>query len=165
MWMAVDTSYPVSDAYTQALETYHKVLPVWWYLVGTAAAAAVLYVALLIDLTFREIKEQGCGKESLRLADRVPTEVFLLLETVGMAAVVYSARYALQLQQELRIGSSEIIWSSVLLSGAGSFLLLSLFYSIVRRSKAGELWRNSVLHFLCKGIGQAGGRFLRILFP
>lgn len=161
VWMAVDTSYPVSDAYTQALETYHKVLPVWWYLVGTAVAAAVLYVALLIYLTLRQIKEQGCGKESLRLVDRVPTEVFLLLEAVGMAAVVYSARYALQLQQELRIGSSEIIWSSVLLSGAGSFLLLSLFYSIVRRSKAGELWRNSVLHFLCKGIGKAGGRFLR----
>ena len=161
VWMAVDTTYPVSDAYTQALETYHKVLPVWWYLVGTAVVALILYGVLLIYLTIKQVREQGYGKESLGMTDRMPTEIFLLIEAGGMAAVVSGARYTLQLQQELRIGSHQIIWCSVLLAGIASFLVLSLFYGLVRRGKAGELWKNSILRFLCKGIGKTGTRFFQ----
>lgn len=163
LWMGVDTTYSVSDAYTQAVDTYHNVLPVWWYLVGTAGAASVLYMILLVYLTVRQIKEQGCGREALHLVDRIPTEIFVFLESVGMFVIILGARYITDMEVELRIGNQEIIWLSVLMAGVSSFVLMSFYYGMVRRLKAGVLWQGSLIRYIGKTIVAAGGRLLRWL--
>lgn len=154
VWIGVDTSYPVEDAFTQGETGYQNFLPYFWQWLAAACVAALIYLMLLVYHT----KETGkCRQEdntvSIQLTelDRVPTEAalilgLLILGTACAEVIQLVSWYGWRGQSEWNLyGVNEI---SAFLAVA-VFLLdvvsMFFFYSLVRRIKAGTLWSNSLL--------------------
>jgi len=156
VWMGVDTSYPVSDVYTQAVATYNKVLPVWWILVGVSAAGLVGYLVLLVIVTIRQGRDGETEGVCLKRIDRIPTELMLLLCLFCQAGVWFAVSVVKKLMPGLFIGDNQIIAISTALTVFTSVVFLLAFYSMVRRIKAKTLWQNSLIRSFGKG-------FMRLL--
>ncbi len=162
LWVGVDTDYPVKDSFTQGAAGFHNYMPVLWQWVIAAFAAGVLYLILLCALTVtagRDVDTEG--KPCIRLTgfDHVPTEAALLIGC-GVAVLIVWILIVVTELANVDISSlyfdGETVyeyWFKVLLF-VGIFIADAIFtfffYSLVRRIKAGELWKNSFLRRLVK---------------
>lgn len=166
IWINVDTTYPVDDAFRQGARGFGSYIPNFWQWVITAMGACVLYLILLFYLTAvtgRDIDEEGRTYIRLQPFDKVPTEAALLIAFgVGILAV-----WVLIVAAELTGGFNLATlsfetgeglkkeWVKVALA-AGVFVTdavaMLFFYSLVRRIKARTLWKNS---FLCRFMHRA----------
>lgn len=161
IWIAVDTSYPVSDAFTQGAAGFRNYLPYFWQWVCVAVVSGALYLFLLIYLTLRtgkDIDEEGKPYIRLTAFDKVPTEAGALIG-FGVAVLMI---WVLVIVTELfsmditSLYSNEMVYQNWF----KLFLLISIFladtvftfffYSLVRRIKAKQLWKNSFLYRLIR---------------
>lgn len=159
IWIGVDPSYPVFDAFVEGKTAFQNYLPYFWQCVAVAAAAGVIYLILLIYLTAttgRAVDEEGNVYTELDGFDRVPTETALIAGAfcaLIIATVIAAGGF---------IDGFGLIWGDSLLSyedrytlwfkivaGIGVFFIDIVFcffyYSFVRRIKAKTLWKNSFL--------------------
>lgn len=154
IWIAVDTTYPVDDAFSQAAGIYESVHPYAAVLLALEVVCCVIWFVLFLYLSvtagYRRERGESEAVFSLTWFDRIPTEIMLVLAAacVGIIALLYYNFYS-------SLGSSAIAYLSrnredcCLLAGiAGlvvSMLCCSFWYSYIRRCRAKMLWRNSLL--------------------
>lgn len=149
IWIGVDASYPVDDAFTQGKAGFQNYLPYFWQWVTLAVVSIVLYFVLLIymtGVTGREEDEEGNIYILLSGFDSMPTEAALFLGILAASAIVGAAFAA-----DWFIVTSENIYTVWFKIAAGvTALLVSIifcffYYSLVRRIRARILWKNSWL--------------------
>lgn len=156
IWIGVDTSYPAADAFRQGREY----LPNLWMWLVAAIVCGLLYLILFVYQTVmagREYDEEGVKRISLNAFDRIPTEAALLI-AFGVALL---ALWILVVVTELAGCDPTDIeylreavhqdWFVATLLGivfAADMVFTFFFYSLVRRIKARELFKNSYLYRL-----------------
>lgn len=155
IWVGVDASYPVNDAFAQGKAGFQNYLPYFWQWVTLAAASIVLYFVLLIYLTGvtgREQDEEGNRYVLLSGFDSLPTEAGLFLGILSAAAIVgvlYVANGFL-----VNYENVYTVWFKIA-AGFTAMLVDIIFcffyYSLVRRIRAGLLWKNSWLKKIVHG--------------
>lgn len=159
VWIDVDTTYPVADAFKEGAAGFHNYMPYFWQWFTVAIVAGIAYLALLCYLTVvtgRSIDEEGRSYIRLRTFDRVPTEGAVMI-AIGVLILAF---WVLIVVMELTNTSPRDItlladrvmnmqWSMWLML-AGIFVAdtvaMFFFYSLVRRIKARTLWKNSYLY-------------------
>lgn len=180
IWIGVDTSYPAADAFRQGREY----LPNLWMWLVAAIVCGLLYLILFVYQTVmagREYDEEGVKRISLNAFDRIPTEAALLI-AFGVALL---ALWILVVVTELAGCDPTDIeylreavhqdWFVATLLGivfAADMVFTFFFYSLVRRIKARELFKNSYLYRLLLRLKQFawqvydnGGIVLRTWVP
>jgi len=155
IWIAVDTKYPVMDAFTAAKSAFDNLMPFYWYLAaafGVLACISILLFCRIVKYEGRVWQEEAQAFAiALTRSDRVYTEPFILGGLIVVAGWIIgcSAGYLY-----LANSMTELFQSSwmPLLIGIAVFCLdlffMFFFLSLVRRCKAGVLWKNSLLRFL-----------------
>ncbi|WMC92671.1 sensor histidine kinase [Kineothrix sp. MB12-C1] len=152
VWVGVDVSYPASDVYTQGMSGYASYIPYYWQLIGLAAAALLLYLLLFLYLTVvegRERDEEGNLTIRLQKIDLLPTELSVIGTTVLIGGIIIALTYVYDSM------SFEYYYTTWFKVAAGAIVLIcellfaEFYYSMVRRLKADNLWKESLT---CKGI-------------
>lgn len=163
--VGVLADYPASDSFLDAKNTFNHYSPNLWDMVISVSILAVLYLVLLITISFAEgratIDEKGEKYHSLSWQDRIPAEVMLLMLIV-LAGVFYLAANSIW-----NLGGDllHIVDGELLCLIAGCYALLAsvcfhfFYYSFIRRCKASVLLKNTLIS---KGISSAvkGSRYL-----
>ena len=152
----------VQDSFAEAAEGFNKYAPYSGQYLAAVAACIVLYLLLLVVLTIREgvVGKKETGEIILRLhrEDRIPTEI--------MAATFCAVSFGMYwLIAEVVNTTWQIVSENVMiLFAGGSALAVSLvfsffYYSLVRRIKAHNLWKDSLIRrvglFIGNGIRYA----------
>lgn len=157
VWIGVDTSYPVAaDVYIQGQNGYKSYVPYYWQLIGFAGAALFVYLLLFVYLTAmegRERDEEGNVRIRLKRIDYIPTELSILSVIILVGGIIVAMVYVFDSM------SYEYYYASWFKAAAGISVLVceilfSIFYfSMVRRLKADNFWKESLVY---KGI--TGGK-------
>lgn len=168
IWINVDTSYQIDDAFKQGSVGFRTYMPSFWQWIATAVVMSVVYLFLLCYLTIvtgREIDEEGRRSVQLKPFDYVPTEAALMI-AVGFA--ILALWLVIVVVEVTNLNPNDILsaseggivfqqWFRTLLF-LGVFMADSVamffFYSLVRRIKAGTLWKNSYLRKIVRGVGK-----------
>lgn len=149
--IGVKTPYAVKDAFADAKVQYDNYSPYSWKYLAAAILFVIVYIALLAALTFLEGRagKTEDGRVAIRLerGDKLPTEVMAAAVVIAAAlffsAVNYIIDYVLYVP-----GLPENYMLLVIIGIAGlliSLIISFIYYSFVRRIKAGTLWKNSLL--------------------
>lgn len=148
--IGVAKNYDVADAFTQARAGYNQYSPYFGQYLCSALFAMIIYLFLLVVLTLKEgkVKRKDTGEVVFRLKreDTIPTEIMFALALVVVGCLGGAAE---ELMGRVQIWSMLDSAVSLILIGAAALLVSLLFsffyYSLVRRIKAGILWKNSLL--------------------
>lgn len=152
IWIGVDSSYPVSDAFAQGRAGFQNYPPYFWQWSILAVAAAGLYIVLFVYLTTATGKytdEDGNARIRLNGFDKIPTEAALVLAAGSAVLLIGMATYIFDEWRNLF--SYEDVFSLEFKIGIGALVFIFdvifgfFYYSLVRRIKARTLWRNSYL--------------------
>lgn len=149
--IGVKTPYAVKDAFAGAKVQYDNYSPYSWKYLAAAILFVIVYIALLAALTFLEGRagKTEDGRVAIRLerGDKLPTEVMAAAVVIAAAlffsAVNHIIDYVLYVP-----GLPENYMLLVIIGIAGlliSLIISFIYYSFVRRIKAGTLWKNSLL--------------------
>ena len=178
--VGVKTGYKEADAFQTAKNAYSQYSPyLWQYLIGIVLLGG-LYLLLMVVLTAAEGKavmlENGEKKVLLKWEDKIPIEIMLVLAIVtGELLVILGyqgTRFLKTVTDEFTEGRpltcGLALLYALLVSGGFSFF----YFSLVRRIKAGTLWKDSLLAELVRISRRAGSYLyghanttLRVLIP
>ena len=169
IWIAVDTDYPVEgDAFYNANVVFQRIVPNIWYLIGAGILLSVLWLLVGIYLTVTAGVARDEEEETvlyLNGIDHVWIEFMLLLAI----AFIYGGRigydYLMNVANKVYLSHSEIQGREITrLTAYGVFGLygfavsmgLNVFwYSLIRRIKSHNMWRDSFLHWIASSFGNA----------
>ncbi len=160
IWIGVDTSYPANDSFAQGFDGFYNYMPYYWQWAAAAVAAGILYLILLCYLTVatgKDVDEQGKPCVRLKSFDEIPTEaalliacgaaiiaggiLFVIFELIGFNPIYLSSYEKVAYEDWFKV----FILVSVFIADA---VFTFFFYSLVRRIKTGQLWKNSFLRRL-----------------
>lgn len=150
VWIGVDTSYPAADVYVQGKEGYAGYMPSM-QLLGFAVACLGVYLLIFLYLTVMEGRftdSEGNVEIRLKGIDHVPTEcmVFAAVLLVGGIILVLTYTYD-SMSHEYYYQ-----WWFKAVAGIAVFICELLFtgfyFSLVRRLKADNLWKESLTYKL-----------------
>ncbi len=147
VWIGVDTSYPVKDVYVQGMNGYSRYVPYYRQLIGAAGICLALYLALYAYLTVKEgnVKDgEGRVRVELKSIDHIPTEITVLGTILLLGGIIVSLVYVFG---SMSFSYYYELWFKV--AGAAVVLVCELlftcfYYSMVRRLKADNLWKESL---------------------
>ncbi len=147
VWIGVDTSYPVKDVYVQGMNRYSRYVPYYRQLIGAAGICLALYLALYAYLTVKEgnVKDgEGRVRVELKSIDHIPTEIAVLGTILLLGGIIVSLVYVFG---SMSFSYYYELWFKV--AGAAVVLVCELlftcfYYSMVRRLKADNLWKESL---------------------
>lgn len=175
IWLGIDANYAIEgDAFNVANAAYQRVVPNVNRIIWLAALLVLawlgmgIYLTVTVDGAFRA----NAGPEPyLNRFDRIWTEALVLLsaalcyggiwgyrvimDTAGIAGTIPTQMLGIQLTDLYRYGMFALY--GLYLSAAFDLV----WYSLVRRMRADNLWSESFLFFLCRGIGGFAGFILR----
>ena len=141
--LQLDTGYPVADTYRSSAQFYDKVAP---YAVGIAVLAVfgfLLALACFILVTIQAGRHAEDGEVHLYAFDTLPTEPVAAIGIFLGFFFVLLWGYRFVCNLEAITGSTRILLA--LHAGASLELFLAFYLSLVRRIKAGNLWKKSLL--------------------
>lgn len=151
VWIGVDTSYPVDDVYIQGLNGYTDYMPYYWQLLGLAAVCMLVYGMLLVYLTVKEgraVDENGELVIALKKIDHVPTECAVIVAIGLLSGIIIlflnifdSMSYEYYYEVWFKVVAGVVVLTCEL-------LFSGLYYSLVRRLKADNLWKESLTYKL-----------------
>ncbi len=147
VWIGVDTSYPAEDVYIQGYTGYTRYVPYYWQLVGAAIVCIALYLGLYVYLTVQEgraVDEDGNRYIALKGIDHIPTECAVAGIIVLLGGIIVSLVYVFDSM------SFEYYYETWFKAAGGAVVLVCellftcFYYSMVRRLKADNLWKESL---------------------
>lgn len=167
---AVDTTYPVQDIFYEASKNYYKYEPYMDSAVTALAVSAFLLVISVVWLTvIAGRRADGNGELHLNPFDRWKTELSAALVAgswILLTAVVFSGWAGVGIQEYaysdidgnsmhiqsmyyygLNMTGEDAVVITVYASLTAAFFLAG-YLSLVRRIKAGTLWKDSILRML-----------------
>ncbi len=169
IWLGVDTGYAVEgDAFYNAHQIYETVIPNVGRIIAAIAFLAFSWLGLAIHMSVTAgtaYDEEGEKVWYLNRFDHIWTEALLLLGA-GLSYVgVWGYRLLTGVAATAGVVPTEMLgiqltrlynYSVFGLYGAyvsAAFCLL--WYSLVRRIKSWNLWKDSFLNWLCRGLGNS----------
>lgn len=145
--MAVDTTYPIDDLYAQNKANYIRMQHN--YISGfvlLTAGAVITLISLLFLFKVSGYKSQSDRTITLHRFDKICTESCILMFAFLALAALWFCRFALVRIARLTLSEEAWFLSEQLLYIAILYLCgLLLFFSLLRRYKAGTLWTGSHL--------------------
>ena len=178
--VGVKTGYKEADAFQTAKNAYSQYSPYLWQNLIWIVLLGGLYLLLMVVLTAAEGKavmlENGEKKVLLKWEDKIPTEIMLVLAVVTGELLVILGYQGTSLLKTVTDEFTEgrpltcglALLYALLVSGGFSFF----YFSLVRRIKAGTLWKDSLLAELVRISRRAGSYLyghanttLRVLIP
>ncbi len=167
IWIFLDTDYESSeDAFYVARDMYESIVPKTAGILTGLIMLIIIWIGLLLYLTVTagvSYAEDGSIKHYLNAFDKIWSELFLAM-VVGFGYGTYwVARYLRQItldiyENRISLGSSGVRnllyqYGYYALSGfLFSILLCLLWYSLVRRLKSLNIYRDSLLRILINAI-------------
>lgn len=149
IWIGVDTSYPAEDVYIQGMNGYQSYMPYYGQLIGLSAVCLGVYLLLFVYLTVmegRSLDEEGNQVIKLYPIDRIPTECVVIGTIVLLGGIIIALTYV---YDSMSFEYYYTTWFKV----AGGVVVLvcellftGFYYSFVRRLKADNLWKESLLY-------------------
>lgn len=149
IWIGVDTSYPAEDVYIQGMNGYQSYMPYYGQLIGLSAVCLGVYLLLFVYLTVmegRSLDEEGNQVIKLYPIDRMPTECVVIGTIVLLGGIIIALTYV---YDSMSFEYYYTTWFKV----AGGVVVLvcellftGFYYSFVRRLKADNLWKESLLY-------------------
>lgn len=185
IWVGVDTEYPVqTDVFAAGKRSFNLVVPHFPQIMAFIGTLVLIWFVIWLYLTVtagRSKDESGKPVNYLNGFDRIWTEAALgaaaILAYMGMIGLNLLS-FAIRSDYFFGEKSSNNFYSNgdMLLWGVYGFMaswtFSILWYSLVRRIKGRNLWKNSFLHLifhsLAKGLAIAGGNssaVVRTLVP
>ncbi len=165
IWMGVDANYPVTgDSFQSAYELYQKIVPNINRILGCIVLLGAAWVAIGIYLTVTAgtaVSEKGERILYLNRFDRIWTEAALAVTAVLAWGGLYGYRILRDITGTAGTASELLGIQLTKLYQYGLFALYGLYvsiavqliwYSLVRRTKAGNLWQDSFLSHFCRGL-------------
>ena len=149
--IGVSDDYAATDCFSKANAGYKNSAPYFIPYICISIFAIIAYLFLLVVLTKKEgvvrIKETNEMLFHLNPEDKIPSELMLILATIVGIILAFIANLFIKGKISRTLGVNNYGWLIMICLYA---LLLSLtfsffYYSLVRRIKAGTLWKNSLL--------------------
>lgn len=172
IWLGVDSDYSIAgDAFQEANAVYQRIVPNMnkflglILFLGTAWAGIGIYLTLTAGMA---VSEKGEQTWYLNRFDRIWTEAALGLTVAFLYGGVRGYRVIREIVEAAGTASEILGIQLTQLYKYGLFALYGLYlsvgfqlvwYSLVRRTRAGNLWRDSFLHCLCRGF-ENGVKFI-----
>ena len=141
----------VHDSFAEAADGFNRYAPYSAQYLIAAVACMVLYLLLLVILTIREgvVGKRESGEIVIRLhrEDRIPTEI------MAVALGVVSIGLYWLIKEIINTMWQEVSENTMIIFAGASALAVSLlfsffYYSLVRRIKAHNLWKDSLVRNL-----------------
>ena len=169
IWLGVDDNYAVEgDAFYNANDLYQKIVPNVNRIIAMIAVLLCVWIGVGIYLsliTGVALSENGEQIWYLNRFDRIWTEIFLLLAAGLVYGGLFGYRMIMDIAETAGVIPTEILGIQLTrLYHYGVFAIFGVYvsvsfhiiwYSLVRRIKADNLWEDSCLHFLCVGFGNS----------
>lgn len=160
IWLGVDTNYKVTDdVFWEANATYNRIVPNVNKIFAVIGLLAFLWISAGIYLTVTSgvtVDENGETVIRLKHFDHVWTEFFVLLGAglayggvVGYRIILDVAATAGVMPVEMLGIQLTKLYRYSVFALYGVYVSISfdiIWYSLVRRLRAGNLWRDSLLH-------------------
>lgn len=149
VWIGVDTAYLAKDVYVQGLNGYAGYVPYYWQLISAAAVCIILYLCLYFYLTMKEGRvadDEGNVSIALKGIDHIPTECMVLGTIVLLGGIIVSLVLVFDSM------SFEYYYETWFKLVGGAIVLVCellftcFYYSMVRRLKADNLWKESLTY-------------------
>lgn len=175
IWLGIDSSYSIEgDTFYTANSVYQRIVPNVNRILVLVALLIFAWLALGIWLTITaglSYGEGGGRVRHLNRFDRIWTEILLLLGAGLVFGIMHGYRMVMHIAETAASASAEVMGSQFTrFYQYGSFVLYGLYfsisvnllwYSLVRRLKADNLWKDSFLRYIWKGLGNAFRFILR----
>lgn len=169
IWLAVDTEYNAQeDAFYNVHRIYEKVIPNMNRIIGAIAFMALVWlgIAVHMSLTAGEASdEDGNRIRYLTRFDRIWTEVFCLLAAGLIYAGIWGARLLMEIAQTAGVVPRQMLGIQLTkLYHYGIFGLYGvcvsasvclIWYSLIRRIKSWNFWKDSFLNCLLRRLGKS----------
>ncbi len=149
VWIGVDTSYPAQDVYIQGHNGYIRYVPYYWQLIVIAGVCIALYLGLYVYLTVQEgraLDGEGNIYIALRGVDHIPTECAVAGIIVLLGGIIVSLTYVFD---SMSFAFYYEPWFKAVGGGIAlvcELLFTGFYYSMVRRLKADNLWKESLTY-------------------
>lgn len=175
LWIGVNADFPVrQDQFYLAQDTYNKIIPHIWLILVFSGIFALLWLGIGGYISYTTGRqEEGKTMPTPYIFDRIPTELvmaLLLLTALGLwqlFELIYGNVYNSVFYRSNRATVQQLaVAKQYMLVMIGGFGLLSslaaclFWYSLVRRLRYGNLWKNSIIYRLGRGIGKGLNRML-----
>lgn len=171
LWIGVDADFPVQyDQFYLAQNTYNSIIPHIWLILILSGVFVLIWAFLAGYISYTTGKEEKDGETVFRLYlfDKLSTEfVLALMLAAGLGLwllfqVIYgniydSIFYRTNRATVQQLGAAKQ-YVLVMIGGLGLLVSLAVclfWYSLVRRLQYGNLWKNSIVYYIGRGI--AGG--------
>ena len=169
IWIAVDTNYPVEgDSFYNANVVFQRIVPNIWYLIGGGILLSVLWLLVGIYLTVTAgvaYDEEDEPVLYLNGIDHIWIEFMALLLMVFIYGGRLGYDYLMNVANKVYLSHSEIQGREITrLTAYGAFALYGFsfsmginvfWYSLIRRIKSRNMWRDSFLHWIVASFGKA----------
>lgn len=160
--IGLDTRYLVADDYKLMAEGFARCRPVLllslFAIVVGMVGSILFFIYLMASVGHREGHEEIC----LDKFDRWPTELAALLIIGGILAFVFLCSWLATIFAESFFTSRQIYTVMQVVSVAVSVIIgLIGFFSLVKRLKAGIVWKNSLLRRICVTLVRWGRALVR----
>lgn len=169
IWIAVDTNYPVAgDSFYNANVVFQRIVPNIWYLIGGEIMLVVLWLLIGIYLTVTAGVAFDEEEEPVLYLNGID-HIWIEFMIIAFVACVYGARfgydYLMSTANRVYLSHSEIqgremtrlaAYAVFAIYGFGVSAAFNVFwYSLIRRVKAHNMWRDSFLHWIVDSFGKA----------
>lgn len=173
IWLAVDTEYSVTgDAFYNADRVYEEIIPNMSRIIGVILFLAFSWLGLAVHMSVTAgtaYDEEGNKVLYLNRFDHIWTEVFFLLGAGLVYAGIWGARLLGGAAETAGVVPAQMLGIQLtklyhygIFGLYGVYVSVSvclLWYSLVRRAKSWNFWKDSFLHCLVRWIGN-GMRFV-----
>lgn len=174
MWIGVDTDYKVEgDAFYNANAVYSRIVPSIGRFVALLAVLLFLWLGIGIYLSVTAgmaLDESGEKVWYLNRFDHIWTEMLILLTALFVYGGFQGFRVIVGIAENVVVDTAQLpnfqmtrVYRYVVFAVYGMYLSLAIgivWYSFIRRLKSENLWKDSLLHYVCIGIG----KMLRFMF-
>ena len=169
IWIAVDTNYPVrGDSFYNANIVFQRIVPNIWYLIGGGILLIVLWLLVGIYLTVTAGVAYDEEEEPVLYLNGID-HIWIEFMLIAFAIFVFCGRlgydYLMDTANKVYLSHSEIQGREVTRLAAyavfggygfGVSAVFNIFwYSLIRRIKAHNMWRDSFLHWIVSSFGKA----------
>ncbi len=169
IWLGVDTGYSVEgDTFYNANALYQRIVPNAGRLLALIAFLGVVWLAIGIYLTVTAgmaVERDGVETRHLSPFDHLWTEALMLLAGAFVCGGVYGYRILLGIAESAGVAVPELmgfrltwVYRYGIFALYGIYLSLCagiVWYSLVRRTQARNLWTGSLLYRIGTGIARA----------
>ncbi len=173
IWLAVDTEYNAEgDAFYNAHRIYEEIIPNMSRIIGIIVFLALAWLGLAIPMSLTAgtaVDAEGNKVKYLNRFDRIWTEVFCLLGAGLLYAGSWGAKLLTGIAETAGVVPRQMLGIQLTkLYHYGIFGLYGVYvsasvcliwYSLVRRAKSWNFWKDSLFYFLVRRLG-SGARFV-----